>query len=92
MQTDNPEIYIPSRKFPDGEQVDNSPIAEAKLASTGTSFVLARVPGTKEELALFEVLNPYSKSEPFFDVSWLSSLRMPLFLIGFVCVIFYQVY
>lgn len=84
-----PEVFTRS---PIKRAEDVSPFAEVRLASTGTSLVLARVPGSSTAVALIEVLNPYMKSDSMFDVSWLSSLRMPLFLIGFVCVVMYQVY
>ena len=56
-----------------------------------SNLILARVPGSLGHLALYECIQPYVKPDAFFDSTTINNFKVPLFMMAFAFVIFYQV-
>lgn len=71
---------------------DVAKLSDSKVSASLSSFLVARVPGTKDQLELIECMHPQLKSDSMFDGTTFSNMRFPMFLIALAFVILYQVY
>lgn len=83
--------YGPSRN-PTEIVKANAKLSDSRVSASISSLLVARVPGTKDQLELIECMHPQLKADSLFDAASFSSMRFPMFLIALGFVILYQVY
>lgn len=71
---------------------ENAKLSDSKVSASLSSLLVARVPGTKDQLELIECMHPQLKADSLFDAASFSSMRFPMFLIALGFVVLYQVY